>query len=139
MANKNPIYLNERAQLTEYFIPPEYKDTMIYLTITVKLDSDKWKFASGHNIYKEGVDIYLQKSPEPIDLKFGYGSSLEGLHLDVRSHISRFRDGDENTIPPVVDYNLIFEAGDVLLDNFSHKSGPENPSDFNSFIKFKIQ
>ncbi|NJN27964.1 MAG: hypothetical protein HC819_19320 [Cyclobacteriaceae bacterium] len=139
MANQNPIYIDQRADNEEFVIPSEFKEVMIFLTIKVEILKGGWKYASGHNVYLNRKDIYMNRSPEPEDLKLNYAKNLDGLYLDLRSHISRFRDGSDDDIPAKVEYELIFEAGDTLIDSFSRISAENNPTDFNSYVLFKCQ
>jgi hypothetical protein len=138
MANKNPIFLDTDADLTEYNIPANFSDTMIYLTVKVELLEKGWQFASSNSIFLGQKNLYPEKTPEPIDLKLDYGKNLKGKKISIGAHISRFRNGNDNVTPCKVRYHLIFEAGDTLLDEFTKDSDTNNPSDFDSFILFKI-
>lgn len=140
MANKNPIYIDQNAVSTEFIIPKEYANTRIYLTITVELIDTNWKYASSHIVFLDGSNLFPQISPEPEDLKIDYAKNLEGLELDINSHISRFNfQNTNNSKPSIVKYTLIIEAGDDLLEEFEKKSKNQNPVDFNSIIKFKLE
>jgi hypothetical protein len=138
--NTNPIKLDEfdPSNSTTYGIPAKYSKTMIYLTLKVKLLDEGWLFASAHSVFLELNNLYPGKTPEPVDLKLNYAVDLDGLRLGVISHVSRFRNGSENANPSRVEYRLILEAGDELLDEFVLVSGQSNPSSFNSFIQFKL-
>ncbi|HEX5172117.1 MAG TPA: hypothetical protein VFW11_23225 [Cyclobacteriaceae bacterium] len=138
--NKNPIKVDSiPQQLTEYIIPLQHAQTMIYVTLKVKLLDTGWLFASAHTIFLELDNRYPKKTPEPEDLKLARAADLEGQRLNIRSHISRFRDGSDDDKPSRVEYKLIIEAGDQLLDQFVETSGDKNPTDFNTFIKFILQ
>jgi len=80
--------------------------------------------------------LYPERAPEPVDLKLERGTSLHGKRLFVHGHVSRFRNGSETPDPSKVEYKLIFEGGDDLIDEFTVVSDRKNPSDFNSFIQF---
>jgi hypothetical protein len=135
--NQNPIQLDSSGIETIYSIDQQFAGTMIFLTIKVELLSNGWQFASAHSIFLFGKDMYISKTPEPTDLKLDRGQALDGKKLSIRSHISRFRTDGPDT-PPVVRYTLIIEAGDQLLDEFTKDSDSNNPSDFNSLIRFKL-
>ncbi|HMK27809.1 MAG TPA: hypothetical protein VK483_17380 [Chitinophagaceae bacterium] len=140
MANKNPIYVDQPAVSTEFVIPKEYANTRIYFTISVELEDKDWKYAASHNVFLDGSDFFPQTSPEPEDLKLEYAKNLDGAELDTRSHISRFNfQNTNNSKPSIVKYKLIIEAGDELIDEFEKKSKYQNPVDFNSIIKFKLE
>lgn len=139
MANKNPISLDKRPdEPVSYDIPPEHKDTMIYLTVKIQLKEKGWQYAAFHNVSFRGNDIYPQKLPEPADLKIDYAKNLPKKKLFITSHISRFREDAETEIPAIVKYTLKIEAGDILLDEFVLESDTNNPSNFYSFIVFNL-
>jgi len=138
MANENPIKLDDRpVSPTEYSIPSEHMDTMIYITVKVQLEEKGWQYAAFHAISLRGKDIYPNKIPEPTDLKLDYGSSLVKGKLFLTSHISRIRNNSDDDTPTVVNYFLRIEAGDILLDEFTMASDTNNPSNFYSFLLFK--
>ena len=137
MPNQNPIQLDSPGKETVYLIDQQFSGTMIFLTIKVELQSTGWLFASAHSIFLSGKDMYLSKTPEPTDLKLDRGQALDNKKISIRSHISRFR-AEGSDIPPIVRYTLIIEAGDQLLDEFTKDSDSNNPSDFNSLIRFKL-
>lgn len=140
MANENPLKLDSRpTQPTEFIIPKEHADTMIYVTVNIELKKKGWKYASYHIVSYRGNDIYPNKIPEPIDLKIDYAHKMDKKKLFLTSHISRFREDDENDTPAVIKYSLKFEAGDILLDEFTSESDTRNPSNFYAFIIFKNQ
>ena len=137
--NENPILLDQIPDSpTAYEIARKYSEIMLYLTIKVELLDEGWLFASAHSIFLKTTNLYPLKTPEPTDLKLSYPKNIDGLQLNVRSHISRFRNGSETEEPSRVRYRLIIEAGDKLLDEFEKISDTKNPSDFNSFIQFKL-
>ena len=140
MANKNPIYIDQDAVSTEFIIPKDYANTRIYLTINIELEDINWKYASSHNVFLDGSDFFPQTSPEPEDLKLYYAKNMDGLELDISSHISRFNlQNTNNSKPSIVKYKLIIEGGDDLIEEFEKKSKHQNPVDFNSLIKFKLE
>lgn len=139
MANQNPIHLDEPAVETEFSIPKEYSKTMISLTLGVELQEDGWVYASAHAIYLDFQNLYPQKTPEPTDLKLNHGSVLHNKSLSLISHISRMKPSGNGATPPKVKYTLSIKAGDKLINSFQKESGTDNPSDFMSLIKFKIQ
>lgn len=138
MSNSNPIYLDSDSVLTPYVIPIDHVNDLIYLSIWVILLDNGWQFAPAHSIFLKGVDIFPQKSPNPINLKIDLGKNLGGSKFGVNSQISRIRNGNINSIPSHVEYHLKLTAGDQLLDEFIMKSDTNNPSDFNSLLLFNI-
>lgn len=140
MANKNPLKLDTRpTEPTEFLIPKEHSETMIYLTIKVELMEKGWKYASFHIVSYRGTDIYPHKIPEPVDLKVDYAKNMNKKKCSITSHISRFREDAENEKPSKIKYSLKIEAGDILLDEFTLESDHKNPSNFHAFIIFKNQ
>jgi hypothetical protein len=138
--NENPILLDKIPDSpTIYGVSAKHSEVMLYLTIKVELLDEGWLFASAHSIFLKTTNLYPLKTPEPTDLKLGYPKNIDGLQLNVRSHNSRFRNGSETDVPSRVKYSLIIEAGDKLLDEFEKISDTKNPSNFNSFIQFKLQ
>jgi hypothetical protein len=138
MANKNPLKLDSRpTEPTEFLIPKEHAETMIYLTIKIELKDKGWKYASYHIISYRGSDIYPNKIPEPIDLKIDYAKNMGKKKLFITSHVSRFREDAEKDTPSKIKYTLKIEAGDILLDEFKIESDHKNPSNFYAFILFK--
>ncbi len=135
--NQNPISLDKRPDTpVPYNIPAIYRDTMLYLTIKIKLKDKDWQYAAIHNVTLRGKDIYPPKLPEPADLKLDYGKELDKKKIFVSSHVSRFRDGSASETPSVVVYSLVIEAGDTLLNEFIKESDTNNPSNFYSFMVF---
>jgi len=138
MPNQSPIQVDSPGRETAFEIDQQFAGTMIFLTLKIELLTGGWQFASAHSIFLSGKDIYLSKTPEPTDLKMDRGQVLNGKKLSIRSHVSRFRNTGSNT-PPVIKYTLILEAGDHLLDEFEANSDNNNPSDFNSVIRFNLK
>ena len=139
MANKNPIQVNKPFKQTEFIIPKEFDKTMIFLTIKVELQREGWLFASAHSIFLSGTDKFPEKTPEPADLKIGRGELLNGERFSILSHISRIKEESDSNVPPIINYSLVIEAGDTLLELFEAKSGKENPTSFKSLILFKLE
>ena len=138
MPNQNPIYLDSDAVLTTYIIPIEHANDLIYLSIQVELLDSGWQYVCAHSLFFNGVDLYPQKSPEPMNVTIGYAKNLGGLKLGVGSQISRIRNGSINSIPSQVKYHLKVAAGDLVLNEFIMQSDTNNPSDFNSLLLFNI-
>jgi hypothetical protein len=137
--NQNPITLDKRPDTpTVYNIPSVHSETMLYLTIRIKLKDKGWQFASIHNIALRGKDIFPQKLPEPTDLKLDHSKNLHQKKIFISSHVSRFRAGAESETPSIVTYSLVIEAGDILLNEFTMNSDTNNPSNFHSFIVFNL-
>ena len=140
MANENPIHIDEDPKATDFVIPKEYASTQIYLTLKVELVNKDWKYAAAHIIYLRNADLYPQLAPEPEELKIDNAKNLDGKKLKINSHVSKFNpDGKDGAKSPKVNYTLIIEAGDDQLEEFSAKSGTQNPVDFNSIILFKLE
>ena len=139
MPNKNPVKVNMPSEDTEFLIPAEYANTKIYLTLMVDIKEDGWVYAAGHSIYLDTLNLYPQKSPEPVDLKLKYAHELKDLRLAIVSHVSCFFENGETDKTPTINYTLILEAGDVLLDKFQAKSTDRDVSRFRSLIIFKLQ
>jgi len=139
MNNINPINLDKRPDKpTEYIIPAEERNTMIYVTVKIELDSKKWQYAAAHNVLYRGNDIFPNKIPEPVDLKIDRAKDADQHKLFLSSHVSRFRDGADDDTPAIVKYTLTIEAGDKLLDTFEKEGNVNNPSNFFSLIIFKL-
>ena len=139
MPNKNPIYLDKDAEETVYEIPGEFKDALISVSIKIELLQTGWKFAAAHSVFYRGNNLFPQKTPEPKNLNIDIGVNLQNKKLAVGATVSRIINGSDDPTPSKVGYHLIIKAGDTQLDDFSKVSKTNNPSRFDSLIKFKIQ
>ena len=139
MPNKNPIYLDKDAEETVYEIPDEFRDSLISVSIKIELLQTGWQYAAAHSVFFRGNNLYPQKTPEPENLNIDIGINLKNKKLAVGATVSRIINGSDDPTPSKVGYHLIIKAGNIQLNDFTKVSNTNNPSRFDSLIKFKIQ
>lgn len=133
---ENPIQIGNAGPELAYAIPEQYLNTMIYLTIKVKILDNGWKYNAVHDIYLGKENLYPDNRKEPQDLKLGYGKDIKSKKLVLISAVYALHNGSTKQIPRV-HYELILEAGDTLLDSFEIISDKTNPVSFYTQFKFK--
>jgi hypothetical protein len=135
--NTNPITIGKIADTpTVFTIPEKFGTVMLYLTLKVTLLEEGFQFASKTNVNIELTNIF-RKPFEPVDLKLARGSDIHERKITTSSFVSPFPDGKDLTDPCPIEYKLILEGGDDLINEFSIVSNEVGAVNFYSFILFQ--